>query len=291
MVVFNVWGNNTCWYPMGWRHRWRNDHWTYAGNHNGPPRGGGVRPVVVPRDPKDPKDLSGRKENPGEFEDNVPPGGIVAIDTAKFGTGAKPVRPPADVAKGIIARKDNLDRPVLPDYKDITGRITRDIKADKPKIIDDPKGAKTGAAIRKPNAPLDNDLRETTIFGGRKPPTPAVTPAEKPTDSRKPGVFTRPPVEVKEPPTTTKVTPKYTPPTVNETPRYVPPPVKETPRYIPPTTQKETPRYTPPSPPVKPAERPKETPPVKTEPKPEAKPKPTPAPRKDDGSKSERDKP
>lgn len=293
LVSINIFGGNTCWYPLGYRHRWRN----YNSHHgNGGPRNGGIRnpPSGVGGGPviRDPRDLGGRKEVPGEI-DGVPIGGVVVTPTDKFGTGAKPQRPPQDVAKSILSRKP-ADNEALPEYTDVSKRLSREIIAEKPRIVDSANGAKTGAGVRKNNVPLDRELRDKTVFGGRSPRTEIIRPTGEPTDSRKPGVFERPPVKTDGgsvrytprdlPPAEVRETPKEPVRTERpkETPRYNPPPVKETPRYTPPQV-KETPRYTPP--PTKPSRV--EPPQTKREAPPEKK---TPPPTKDSGD-SKKDKP
>ncbi len=247
LVVINIFGGNTCWYPLSYRHRWRNYNPHHGGVRN--PKGG-IR---------DPLYLGGpRKQVPYEVA-NVPIKGIVFTPTATFGTSTKPYKSATpELTKSILSRKEIdpvLD--VLPEYKDVSKRISREIVAEKPRIIDTMVGTKIGAGIRKADKPMDAELREKTVLGGRAPRTDVIQTTE-PANPRKPGVFERPttksdggkvvftprdspPAEVKQPPR--KESPvRVEPP--KEQPRYTPPPVKETPRYTPPV--KETPRYDPP---------------------------------------------
>ncbi|MFZ1699767.1 MAG: DUF6600 domain-containing protein [Pyrinomonadaceae bacterium] len=266
LVVINIFNNNTCWYPLSYRHRYRNYN-----AHN-----------IRNNGPRDPRDLGVRKEMPGEFEADIPPGGVVSINTNQFGMGAKPNRQtPPDIAKAVLSRKySDRNSDLLPDVKDIGRKINPDIAAEKPKPSEIRNGAKIGAGIRRSDVPIEKELREKTIFDGRKPKDEPVTRDTKPTEPRKTGVFQRPPAVVKEP--------SYRPPTVKEPTRTErpKPPVKEPVRTERPV-EREKPRYDPPA--VKPPVR-VERPPTKSAPKPAEK-KPEPPPAKDDTGKTKKDKP
>lgn len=275
LVVINIFNNNTCWYPLPYRHRYRNYN-----AHN--IRNSGSR---------DPRDLGARKEMPGEFEADIPPGGVVSINTNQFGMGAKPnSQTPPDIAKAVLSRKySDRSSDLLPDVKDIGRKIDPDIMAEKPKQAEIRNGAKIGAGLRRSDVPIEKELREKTIFDGRKPKVEPVTQDVKPTEPRKTGVFQRPPTVVKEPtsklPTVKEPIRTERPKTTPE-PRYTPPPVKEPVRTERPV-EREKPRYDPPA--VKPPVR-VERPPAKSVPKPAEK-KPEPPPAKDDTGKTKKDKP
>ena len=243
LVVINVFGGNTCWYPLSYRHRWRN----YNSHYN-------------PRDPRSPGGpRGGRKDVPYEIG-NVPVKGIVFTPTETFGTNTKPYkRATPEMTNSILTRKQidpAVDVP--PDYKAVSKRISRDIVTEKPRIIDSANGTTTGAGVRTNGKPMDLVLRDKTVLGGRPPRTDVIQTTE-PANPRKPGVFERPttksdggkvvftprespPDEVKQPPIRKESPVRVEQP--KEQPRYTPPPVKETPRYTPPV--KETPRYDPP---------------------------------------------
>lgn len=287
MVVINIFGGNTCWYPLSYRHRWRNYNPRHGGVRN--PRGG-VR---------DPTYLGGARKPIRDVE-IVPVKGVVFTRTELFGTNTKPYnRATPELTKSILNRKqiDPADD-ILPEYKDVSKRISREIVAEKPRIIDTMVGTKIGAGVRKVDKPLDTELREKTVLGGRKPINDVEKPSSEPVNPRKPGVFERPPVktdagtvkftprdsppaEVKEPPVR-KESPRFDPP-VKESPPSFTPPVREKPRYDPPPV-KETPRYDPP--PQKPS-RVEPSPPKRESPPPEKK---SPPPTKDSGE-SKKDKP
>lgn len=310
LVAINIISNNTCWYPLSYHHHWHNYNGHNNGHpHNGGPQGNGngvaVNGARGPRNlgngvavngARDPRGLNGSKKDPVDFGDNsIPPGGIVTINRDQFGTGAKPDRrpPTLSIAKEILSKKPgDGDETELPTYKDINGRITRDIRAEKPRGIETVNVSGVGAAVRKPDAPLDNDLRNQTVFGGRPPRPDVVNGSGVQTEPRKPGVFQRPPARQDN-----EVVERITPPTPRDKPR-VEPPVDDRPRLDPPVRRdppkeiprserpRDEPRYTPPPRSEPPTVRPpRSEPPPKSEPKPEGK---APPPAKADSGKREK---
>lgn len=293
LVNINIFGGNTCWYPLAYRHRWRN----YNAHHNIRDPRGGIRNLPDPnvksgvRLKGDPQLPGIRKEVPGMIDD-VPIGGIIITPTEKFGTSKQPFQKASnDIAKSVLLRKTaEVDK--LPDYKDVSKRLGREIATEKPKVVDVAIAKKTGVGIRKADTPMDRELREKVVLGGGRTVKSDAGQTEVKADPRKPGVFERPPV--KTDPGIVRTPPREPQPEVKdapvrketerpkEQPRYTPPPVKETPRYTPPPV-KETPRYTPP--PSKPTRV--DPPPAKRDNPPEKK---SPPPTKDSGE-SKKDKP
>lgn len=192
----------------------------------------------------------------------MPVKGIVVTPTENFGTGTKRyLRATPEVANAILTRKPtDLATDVLPDYKVVSKRVSREIVTEKPRIVDSANGTTTGAGIRANGKPMDSVLREKTVLGGR-PPRTDVVQTTGPANPRKPGVFERPPTksdggkvvftpresppdEVKQPPrkespvrVEPKEQPRYTSPPVREKPQYMPPPVREKPRNDPPPSK------------------------------------------------------
>lgn len=297
LVAINIINNNTCWYPLSYRHRWRNYNAGYNGNHNGGPRNIGNTP---PRINTDPKDLSSRKEMPLDDE-AVPPNAVVAVSSDKFGSRSEAKRPPLDIARTALSKKvTDGNGATLPLYKDVVDRPDRAIR---PPVADRIDGTKTGAGIRKDSRPLDDELRTKTVLGGRLPP-PDVAKGEDSSDRPKQGAFQRPPVNSDKSDST-----RYRPPTPSDPPRDVRPADPKDPRKTPPLERAEpprdqrpkesaTPRYTPPPAKERPAEKPRyepptvrptrsEPPPTKSEPKPPEK-KAPPPPEKVDSPKKDK---
>ncbi len=285
LVVINIFNNNVCWYPLGYRHRYNNYN-----SYNNPVRHnpnqpnlptGGIKPIPSPTPSgvsvTDPTGT--RRKRPPLLD--VPPGAVVAVTKDDFGANVKGSRrPPLAIANAVIARNpDEKGLGTLPTYRDVSGKINGDIKAERPRIDIDAFQAKTGAAPRKSGESLDTELRVTRVFGGR-PPVPAVIKnggdvSNNPrTDPRRTGAVERPPVVKQNNDDRPVREPVYTPPRVRDepknepkerTPRYEPPPVRETPRYEPPARTEKPSRNDPP-----PTREPqKSPPPMKSEPKPQ----------------------
>lgn len=303
LVVVNIFSNNVCWYPLPYSYgyynynSYYNHHNGWNGHHNGghnPPHGGGPTPTPTPAvalvGPRSP-----RPKTPPFGQ--VPPAGVVSLTTSDFGTGIKgPRTPPLATATAVLSQApaDTSTQDILPSYANVKVRGGRDIKtAPPPQAVADTQ-IKTGAAPRKTDAPLDQELRNTRIFGNRKPvatdpgviktvPTDASGPrktgaVDRPPvkQTRDPDPVTQTPVNTPRPEQPVKVdTPKYEPPVRQETPR--PDPVRPQPRYDPPPKQ-ETPR-------PEPRPQPRNDPPPKSEPKPDPKPS-SPAPSEKHGGKT-----
>ncbi|CAN5596448.1 hypothetical protein BH10ACI3_BH10ACI3_19330 [soil metagenome] len=334
LVVINIFNNNVCWYPLGYHHRYYNYNWNnnhHGGNHhNNNPGGityptGGTKPLPTrtpirkPGDKTDdlPTETTGGTRKP--LVDRIPPGGVVAVETGEFGTRTKGTKtPPLSVANAVLQKgTDDSKMPALPSYKELNGRMGREIVAEKPKAVSVASQTKVGAADRKPDLPMDNELREQRVFGGRKPQlgnpdTGTVKPSMGGTvEPRKTGAVERPFI-VKEKTDDTPIRetpgyvprnkvdnapnnpverkPRYEPPLRVETPRSDPPPTRQPPRYDPPVrndTPKEVrrPPLSPPTPKQDPAptRQPPRTDMPKSEPKQEPKASPKASPKVDDG--------
>ncbi|MEJ7624053.1 MAG: DUF6600 domain-containing protein [Pyrinomonadaceae bacterium] len=289
LVTFAVVLGRTCWYPTSYYSR----HYDYN-RHNRRRGNGHPGPIVSPALPeRQTAGILGRVKGPGSgVPGRLPPAGVVGVDTKNFGTrvgGIKSV--PPDVAKLVLARRAG-DVTALPDRPDPVRKADSDFRVQRPKVDAAMTRADIGAAKRRPDTPLDNELRDKRVFGGRPPqkitpPTdseiPIGSPIRKP---RETGAIERKPPErptgelvktIREP----RETPRFDPPNIREKPSEEIRPVK---RERPPApdveTRRETPVRLPPAPrDDPPASKPpvRESPPAKeAPPKSESKPDPRP---------------
>ncbi len=308
LVVINVINNNVCWYPLQYHHRYasfNNHHGGRDDDHHlgGTGRPPGPRPSPTPaRGPRptrtpggiekgpDTTGRGGRLDGGDPSQDRVPSNGVVAVGAKEFGTGRHGVRTaPPVIAGEALSRLPTIAQD-LPDYGQVNRRITREISTDKPKSDDGNKRMQVGAADRKTDAPLDRELRNTRMFGGRPPAKQTDTGSTKTTDfsSREPrntGAVERPSV---------REMPRKQPPTFDRSPRETREP-KETPATRPPVFDSQ-PKENPPvrqprnDPPQREDNPRSETPPAKQPPPREAKPpreSPKPQPKSDPPQKSE----
>ncbi len=281
LVVINVINTNIYWYPVPYYRRCPNfnrNHQTPRVAGNGPrnPRGiafgGGPVPIPQPIGPT---------KRPGIEE--VPPTGVVSADRKDFGSRGGRNRPaPPVIARTVLLKDITDDQTNLPDYKRNGGQ---GITVERPRIDPIVSQTRVGAAPRKTDTAMDDELRTTRISGGRAPQRPVdnAAPTREPMvftpEPRKTGAVDRPPVRREVAPIKTETNPgsdKDRPapirepmvykPDRDEKPRYTPPP-RETPRYDPPK-QTERPRIEP-----QPKQTPRsEPPPAKSAPKPVEKP-------------------
>lgn len=217
----------------------------------------------------------------------VPPGSVVTVPGTDFGREPRAgQRPPLADAKQILAKSpfENPTPPILPDIGSIDRKPGRGIVTEKPVIAKREVPVVTGAETRKSDAPLDRELKERRMLGGRPPlvttPVPAETKQQETTAEprRRTGAFDRSVPQRVETPVTSKPT--------EPAPTYVPRP---TPRPTAPERKPDPPaeRNTRPSPPFNPQPRPQPPPPRtespgKYEPSPRREapaPRPSPPPR------------
>jgi hypothetical protein len=287
LVVINIINNNVCWYPLGYNHRYRNYSRNYGGGNWGGGRrdndrgGRGDRPGVVPsptpvtRGAKEAATLEDRRQrmHAPVFQRDVPASGVVTMSVDDFGRGRRSAqRSSTEIAKTVLSKDPDITTGiVLPSIEKVEPRISRDIKTEAPPIVAVQRQVRIGAAERKTEQPLDQELRRTRILGDRTPvrvdqsppnadtsTTPAV-PTETRETRRRTGAVDRPQVTKREEPDAT-TQPTFRPAPQNDEKREVRQPTR---RESPPA---ESPKVEQPrSEPVQRTERPKYEPPVRND--------------------------
>jgi hypothetical protein len=293
LVVINVYGGNVCWYPLPYHYAYYDyNYYWYPRGPRRPRSGSGSGsggPQITPT-PTPPGGPTGGVIGPRPKGDirpplsDVPPGAVVEVSASDFGTTKKGIRQAPLAAATAILSKVPEDQPAapLPTISDVRNKLGRDIRSAAPPLAASVPEIKVGAAVRPQDAPLDSELREKRIFGGRPPlqptddsvktgqgagprPTGAVgRPEVKSEDGQAPGPV-RPPRgrPIEQPGNGTKD--NDGPIFQNPRPTYQPP-VKEEPRYDVPRNEGPRPR---PQPRFDP-------PPVKEPSPPEPRPQPQP---------------
>ena len=280
LVVINIYNNNYCWYPLPYRHRYRHYNWGNGGYHNT----GGIKPIPS-RTPINPDryPTGGVKPIPpvtattGGVKppkpDKVPPSAVVSVGVDDFGTTVKGFKKtPPSVATAVLAQDPAQTTVQLPVRK-----ASRSIVVDKPAIAVRVAPTSVGAAPRKGDTPLDNDLREKRVFGGRVPVSSPEQPVRSaPIETRQPrktGAVERPPVIRQNDPPPVRQAPVYTPPPASSEP----PPVKVPRRDPAPVRTEPAPTRQPPrNDPAPVRVRPRDTSPVRESPPPTRQPKSNP---------------
>jgi hypothetical protein len=192
MVSIVTWNGSVCWYPLSYYDNYydynsyyyrrnRNNIRIYNNNNNNTtiinnyPT---VNPTPTPNpNSNQPVPNATRDERIARSQtpplQRVPPGAVVSVDAKEFGRQRGGFKtPPLETGKTVLSKvpDENQTPPILPDYKDLGGKISREILIDKPRPTVSGT-VKTGVADRKPGSPLDEDLRRQKIFGDRTPVT------------------------------------------------------------------------------------------------------------------------
>lgn len=299
LVVVQVINNNICWYPIGYRGRYRDyNGWNRGrGRDRDRDRRPGDRPQPQLQPSRTPKPM-GRVA-----PDTDAPTGVIVLKKEDFGRG-KVIgnRGDEQTKRGILAKTGTeFELPDLPRYENVRPRLSKEIAATPPIAL---PPISTGAADRVEKKPLDSKLKETRIFGNRRPvPQPSTPQSEGPVLNREPGTDgnQRPintgAVERQKP---QERRPETKTPEANSPPIFSPGtqterPVDREPQRKPPAqerleprperpVQKETPRYDPP--PRRETPQPRNDPPPRRDPSPpRSESKPSPLPSKSEPSK------
>ncbi|HNQ15082.1 MAG TPA: hypothetical protein PKM58_05930, partial [Pyrinomonadaceae bacterium] len=204
MVSIVTWNGSVCWYPLSYYDRYYDYNRRFRrGNrnprNNNPPVNPNPIPPVNPN-PSPNNDARITRSQTPPFQ-RIPPGAVVSVDERDFGRGlSKYKTPPLETSRSILTRKidENQSPPILPDYKSLDGKVSREIRIEQPRL---PKvdTVKTGATERKPGVSMDEDLKKERILGNRNPVNTKREPNESPgiivnpnSDTRKTGAVNRP---------------------------------------------------------------------------------------------------
>lgn len=187
LVVLTYSGSLICWYPLPYSYGYYNyNSYSYVDRRrynttiivnptptpNPTPR---VHPSPTPIGTPiiDYTDIEGSKLKKADAPiSTVPPTGVVGVPATSFGTGARNyVTAPSETAKKVLSEKPSeiKNPPVLPNYEQLSGKLSKDIRAENPKAEKASSQIKTGASERKIGASIDEKLRTERIFGDRTP--------------------------------------------------------------------------------------------------------------------------
>ncbi|MBK8810150.1 MAG: FecR domain-containing protein [Acidobacteria bacterium] len=196
MVSIVTWNGSVCWYPLSYYDSYYDYNSYYYRRNRGNVRIYNnttiinnnttvvVNPTPNPTPNNQPVTNETREDRLARLQtpplQRIPPGAVVSVDSKEFGrrTGGYKT-PPFETGKTILSKvpDDNQTPPILPDYKDLDRKISKEILIENPREPATDK-VKTGAMERKPGASMDEDLRKQRIFGNRIPVTPKTEPNE-----------------------------------------------------------------------------------------------------------------
>lgn len=165
LVVINVVANNIYWYPLDYHRDYCDFNWGYHHrnrdrgkdkDHNG--RNGGWAGGPKPNPNPNPGAKPPPRRDP---RDGIPPGAVVGVDAAEFNSRARFRSADQLVAKQIVEREPLSGTEIkMPE-----GR--REVVAP-PRETNNGR-TRTGTGERREGASLDQELRNTRVFGGRQP--------------------------------------------------------------------------------------------------------------------------
>ncbi|MEJ7862194.1 MAG: DUF6600 domain-containing protein [Pyrinomonadaceae bacterium] len=180
LVIVNYIAGNVCWYPLPYNRGYYNYNHNYHSTYIDRRRYNTtvVNNTTVVINPTPTPLLRRRNTNSRLLNtDNlavtdVPVRGVIGIPINEFGIQTKNFRPaPLEVAKKVLLKSPTLetDSLRLPNYKDLSGRISREIRAETPKLEKTELRARTGVTNRIIGVPLDENLRKARVQGERMP--------------------------------------------------------------------------------------------------------------------------
>lgn len=190
LVIFTSNRDSYCWYPLPYYSPYYNYNYHYYSQNRrrrGGSWGGNQNPAPTPAPtPAQPAKVSSRVPvntpilTPEQRRarmttpplQNIPPTGVVTVGKDEFGTGRTVYRrPPLATAREVLSKPpvETETPPILPQYEEVSKKMGREVRAVRPVRTVETPVAKTGAAARSDNTPLDNRLRTTRMLGNRPP--------------------------------------------------------------------------------------------------------------------------
>lgn len=179
LVSITIVNNDVCWYPLTYYSSYRNyNRWHDRDGRRDHDRDGhrGDRsprptPTVAPAPTPVPAPQRGaraqRLHTPPSMR--VPSSGIVTVASGQFGSGTgRFITAPTTVSQRILAKTnpDAEPAPDLPNGETVRRQMSPSIRTERPQNTQAER-VQTGVAVRRNNAPLDDELRKNRILVNR----------------------------------------------------------------------------------------------------------------------------
>ncbi|MEO7673055.1 MAG: DUF6600 domain-containing protein [Pyrinomonadaceae bacterium] len=221
LVGLTIIRQTICWYPLPYHYGYYNYNYYYGnygggnhggnhnggghngGGHNGGGNGGGATPTPTPVMPTSyPQGgtsvFATREQRLAWFATppllRIPPTGVVSTPLSSFGRGSKAIGTASTSdARAVLTKTLTLDDPVrmLPTFRDLDGKVSSDIRGEKPRSLSASTKPQTGILIRDSDGPMDQKLQTTRVFGDRKPVQQIKAAPDNSNGPRKTGAVTR----------------------------------------------------------------------------------------------------
>jgi len=183
LVVVTYSGSLICWYPLPYNYNYYNyNHYssTYVDRRKYNTTVINNTTVVVnptPNPTPSPQVIIGTiNDSEGKIRTRIPPidlipqKGVVSVEVSNFGREKKGFRTaPPEIARKVLTEMPSEVKspPNLPTYRDLSGRISKDIRVEKPKLEKIDSQVKTGAIERKIGVSMDENLRQERVYENR----------------------------------------------------------------------------------------------------------------------------
>jgi hypothetical protein len=171
LVVVTYSGSLICWYPLPYDYGYYNYNSAYVDRRRYNTTIINNTTVIANQTTNGTKDRRRKIFDRTPLELGVSPTGVVAVEANEFGKGTRNIRPaPLEVAKKTLSKTPfETENPPLPEYRNLKGKVNREILAEIPRNEQIGMQIKTGATERKIGVQVDENLRKERIYGNRPP--------------------------------------------------------------------------------------------------------------------------
>jgi len=179
LVVISYVGSNICWYPLPYNYGYYNyNSYYYDRRRYNTTVINNTTIVVNPTPTPNPAVLPTLTTDGGRVKkiilpaSSIPATGVVTVEASDFGRGKSNFRiAPIDVARKVLSESPSETvKPVaLPTFKDLNGKISREILVENPPNVRPIAQIKTGAIERTSGVSMGENLRRERILGNRPP--------------------------------------------------------------------------------------------------------------------------
>ncbi|MDQ3130295.1 MAG: FecR domain-containing protein [Acidobacteriota bacterium] len=178
LVILASLGNNVCWYPLPYNYGYNDYNRHYRRNRRNNTTIINNTTVIVNNNPatmqpgQEQRTSKEQLNLPTHLPVTIPLESVITVNASQFGRDKRKfLTASPEIAKNTIVRTPDIIRtpPVLPTFKELNGKLSREILTATPTIAKVEREIKTGATVRQPNGSMDGELRKSRIFGNRPP--------------------------------------------------------------------------------------------------------------------------
>ena len=216
LVVVTYAGGYICWYPLPYQYNYYN----YNAYYNNTTIINNNTTVVVVNPTPNPsptprQDGTKLLTNISDIPPSqvIPQTGVVAVNANEFGkdrTGFQIA--PANIAKNVLIKvpAQSQTTPILPNYSQLDGKISKTIVAETPKIVKTETPVKTGVIDRQVGVSVSDKIQKERVLDNRPTVDRTNTPVKSDTTVRDTGAVTRTEQTVRQNPATQTQTDRNT---------------------------------------------------------------------------------